>query len=173
MEFKKIFDTFYKGLFLFAQKYIAECDVVEDIVQEIFIKLWEKRDTIENTSAVKAFLYIGVKNKALNYFRHQKIVQKYQKEMIQLKSQESFFKNHLIEEETYRLLLQSIKQLPEQTRKVCILSMNGVKNAQIAEQLDISTSTVKYHKKQAITILQGKLKDHLYLIPIIIRLMGL
>jgi RNA polymerase sigma-70 factor (ECF subfamily) len=171
--FKTIFDTFYKGLFLFAQKYVSDTDVAEDLVQEIFVKLWEKRETIEDGSTIKAFLYVSVRNKAMNHFRHQKIVQEHQKEMIELKSQESFFKNQLIEEETYRLLIDSIEQLPEQTRKVCVLSMNGVKNAQIAEELDLSTSTVKYHKKQAISILQERLKEHLYLIPLIMHLIDL
>lgn len=171
--FKKIFDAFYKGLFLFAQKYVTESDIAEDIVQEVFVKLWEKRDTIKESSSVKAFLYVSVRNKALNHFRHQKIVNEHQKEMVHEKSGDLFFKNHLIEEETYRLLLDSINLLPEQTQKVCIMSMNGVQNAQIAEEMELSSSTVKYHKKQAITILKEKLKDHLYLLPIVSQLLDM
>lgn len=165
--FKLIFDTFYKPLIIFATKYVNDADLAEDLVQEVFVKLWEKRETIENSMTVKAFLFTSVKNKALNHFRHQKVVDVHQKEMIQTKSDESFFKNHLIVEETYRLLIEAIHDLPDQTRKVCTLSMNGVKNAEIAEELDLSTSTVKYHKNQAITILRGKLKDHLFLLPLL------
>ena len=173
LAFKKIFDTFYKGLFLFAQKYITESDTAEDLVQEVFVMLWEKYDTIEDLSTLKAFLYVSVRNKALNHFRHQKIVAEHQKEVIHAKSEESFFKNHLIEEETYRLLLDSIEQLPEQTKKVCMMSMNGIQNAHIAEELELSTSTVKYHKKQALSILRERLKDHIYLLPIIAHLLDI
>ncbi|MRT94728.1 RNA polymerase sigma-70 factor [Ancylomarina sp. 16SWW S1-10-2] len=165
--FKLIFDTFHKPLIIFATKYVNDADLAEDLVQEIFVKLWEKRKTIENSITIKAFLFTSVKNRALNHFRHLKVVDVHQKEMIQSKSEESFFKNHLIEEETYRLLIQAIHSLPDQTRKVCTLSMNGVKNAQIAEELNLSTSTVKYHKNKAITILRAKLKDHLFLLPLL------
>lgn len=173
LAFKKIFDTFYKGLFLFAQKYVAESDLAEDFVQEVFVKLWETRETIKESSTIKAFLYVSVRNKALNYFRHQKIVEQYQKEMVLEKSEEFFFKNQLIEEETYRLLLNSIEQLPDQTQKVCIMSMNGIQNAQIAEELELTVSTIKYHKQQAISILKKQLKDHLYLIPLLTSLLDL
>jgi len=171
--FKSIFDTFYKALLIFAKKYVQDNDLAEDLVQEVLVKLWEKRKTIEDASTIKAFLYMSVKNKALNHFRHQKVIDIHQKEMLQDKSNELFFKNHLIEEETYRLLVQAIEDLPEQTRKVCTLSMNGAKNAQIAEELDLSTSTVKYHKNQAINILRDRLKDQLFLLPLLASLLDL
>ena len=165
--FKLIFDAFHKPLIIFANKYVNDTDLSEDLVQEVFVKFWEKRKTIKNSLTVKAFLFASVKNKALNHFRHQKVVDIHQKEMIQTKSEETFFKNHLIEEETYRLLIEAIYDLPDQTRKVCTLSMNGVKNAQIAEELDLSTSTVKYHKNQAINILREKLKNQIFLLPLL------
>lgn len=165
--FKLIFDTFYKTLLIFAEKYVKDDDLAEDLVQEVFVKLWEKRKTIQNLMTIKAFLFTSVKNKALNHFKHQKIVGIHQKEMIQNKSEESFFKNHLIEEETYRMLVQAIGDLPDQTRKVCTLSMNGVKNAQIAEELNLSTSTVKYHKNQALNILRKRLKNQIFLLSLL------
>lgn len=165
--FKCIFDTFYKALLIFAKKYVQEHDLAEDLVQDVLVKLWEKRKTIEDASTIKAFLYMSVKNKAINHFRHQKIVDVHQKEMIQTKSEESFFKNHLIEEETYRMLVQAIGDLPDQTQKVCTLSMNGVKNAQIAEELNLSTSTVKYHKNKALNILRERLKNQIFLLPLL------
>ncbi|RXQ90972.1 RNA polymerase sigma-70 factor [Ancylomarina salipaludis] len=171
--FKCIFDTFYKALLIFAKKYVQDNDLAEDLVQEVLVKLWEKRRTIEDASTIKAFLYMSVKNKALNHLRHQKVINAHQKEILQDKSNELFFKNHLIEEETYRLLIQAIESLPEQTRKVCALSMNGAKNAQIAEELDLSTSTVKYHKNQALSILRERLKNQLFLLPLLAYLLDL
>lgn len=168
--FKLIFETFYKPLHIFAVKYVKDSDLAEDLVQEVFVKLWEKRETWVDTVTVKAFLYTSVKNKALNHFRHQKVIDTHQKQMLADKSSELFFKNHLIEEETYRILLQAVEALPDQTRKVCVLSMNGVQNAQIAEELDLSVSTVKYHKSQALFILKKHLGKQLFLLPLLTQL---
>lgn len=173
LAFKQIFDAFYKGLLLFAKSFVSESDVAEDLVQEVFVKLWEKRATIENASTIKAFLYVSVRNRALNHFKKKKIIQQHQQEVIQTKSGESFFKNQLIEEETYRMLLEAVEDLGGQTQQVCMMSMNGIKNAQIAEELEITTSTVKYHKKKALGILQEKLKDHIYLLPILAQLLDI
>ncbi len=168
--FKKIFDSFYKGLILFAKKYVIDPDLAEDIVQEVFVMLWEKRVDMKNIDAVKSLLYASVRNKALNHFRHQKVIDRHHEEMKQELSQEFFFKNHLIEEETYRLVLQAITELPEQSQKVCVMSINGVKNAQIAEELEITTSTVKYHKTKVISTLKSRLSNHVYLLLLLINL---
>lgn len=171
--FKLIFETFYKPLHIFAVKYVKDSELAEDLVQEVFVKLWEKRETLVDALTVKAFLYMSVKNKALNHFRHQKVIDAHQKEMLMDKSSELFFKNHLIEEETYRMLLQAVEALPEQTRKVCVLSMNGAQNAQIADELDLSTSTVKYHKNQALSILKKRLEKQLFLLSLLAQLIDL
>lgn len=171
--FKKIFDTFYKALFLFAQKYIKEIDAAEDLVQEVFVKLWEKRETIDDLSTLKSFLYVSVRNQAFNHLRHRKLIDQHKEEVKYKILGESFFKNHLIEEETHRLLLQAISELPLQSQRVCTMSMNGVKNAVIAEELKISISTVKYHKNQILSTLRDRLKDHLYLLPLFIILLDL
>ena len=170
-SFRKIFDTFYRGLFLFAQQYVSENDLAEDFVQEVFVTLWEKRNTIEDYTTIKAFLYVSVRNKALNHIKHQKVIAQHQKEVIQTKSQTTFFMKHLIREETYRLLLQAIDELSGQTKKVCVMTMQGLQNAEIAEELQLTTSTIKYHKKQAFKYLRERLKDHLYLLPLIIDLL--
>ncbi|MGQ1910590.1 RNA polymerase sigma-70 factor [Marinifilum sp. RC60d5] len=171
--FKQIFDAFYKGLLIFAKNFVQESDVAEDLVQEVFVKLWEKRETIENPTTIKAFLYVSVRNRALNHFRRNKLIKQYQQEEIQKKSSEYFFKNQLIEEETYRMLLQAVDELNGQTKNVCLMSLHGVQNAQIAEELNLSTSTVKYHKNKALEILRTRLKDHIFLLPILAQLLDL
>ncbi|MCT4586484.1 MAG: RNA polymerase sigma-70 factor [Carboxylicivirga sp.] len=168
--FKQVFDSFYKGLFLFARKYIASDSEVEDLLQEVFVMLWEKKDQLADAMSLKAFLYVSVRNKALNKLRHQKVVDEHQKEMLLNLSGEAFYKENLIEEETYRLLLNAIDTLPVQTRRVCQMVMNGARNVDIAEELEISKHTVKYHKQQAFSVLREKLSDYVYVLPILIAL---
>ncbi|WP_430812426.1 RNA polymerase sigma-70 factor [Carboxylicivirga sp. 1411-1] len=168
--FKQVFDSFYKGLFLFAKKYIHDDVAIEDLLQEVFTMLWEKKNTLNDVNSVKAFLYVSVRNKALNTLRHQKVVDEHQREMIQVLQGEDFYKNNLIEEETYRLLLAAIDLLPEPTLQICRMVMNGVRNVDIADELEISTSTVKYHKRQAFAFLREKLGEQVFLLAFLISL---
>lgn len=171
--FEKIFESFYKSLVVFAQKYVNKMDVAEDLVQEVFVRFWEKRASVKNIDSLKAFLYVSVRNTCLNELRHQKNVAKYEREMLALKSQESFFMNDLIEEETTRLVMQAVNELPEQTRAVFDMSLNGIKNAQISEELNLSISTVKYHKMKAVLVLRQQLKGSFYLLAICVQFLDM
>lgn len=168
--FKIVFDSYYKGLFFFTKKYLTDDAEVEDLLQEVFTMLWEKKDTLQDALSVKAFLYVSARNKALNEIRHKKVVDEHQKELAGSLKEASYFKNHLIEEETYRILITAINELPEQSRQVCKMVMNGVRNVEIAEELSISTSTVKYHKQQAFALLRQKMGDHVHIIPWLLAL---
>jgi len=168
--FKLVFDSYYKTLFLFSKKYISDESEIEDLLQEVFTMLWEKKATLNNVMSVKAFLYVSVRNRALNIIRHQKVVEEHQQDMFRELAGESFYRNNLIEEETYRILISAINELPSQTQKVCRMVMNGTRNVDIAEELKISTSTVKYHKQQAFSILKKKLVNHIFVLPLLMAL---
>lgn len=168
--FKAIFDCYYKGLFFFAKKYLADDSEVEDLLQEVFRMLWEKKATLKDALALKTFLYVSTRNRALNIIRHNKIVTEHQNEFIAKVGDLSYFKNQLIEEETYRLLINAINELPAQSQKVCKMLMNGARNVEIAEVLGITTSTVKYHKQQAFSILREKLGEQILILPVLVAL---
>ncbi|MCT4613573.1 MAG: RNA polymerase sigma-70 factor [Marinifilaceae bacterium] len=161
--FKKVFDSFYNGLFLFANKYVNNHQESEDILQEVFSMLWNKKDEIKNADSLKAFLYVSVRNSALNIIRRKKLVDNSNSQLKIDLYDEDFYKENLIEEETFRILIQAIETLPSQTSKVCKMVLNGSRNIDIAEELGITTHTVKYHKQQAFSELKKKLSNHIYL----------
>ncbi|BDD07592.1 DNA-directed RNA polymerase sigma-70 factor [Fulvitalea axinellae] len=165
--FKKVFEAFHKSLVLFARKYSDETGVAEDCVQEVFVKIWETRKRIKDFQTFKGLLYVSVRNRALNMSRSAKVADSHAYEFFRERYAESYFKNHLIEEETSRLLLQAIENMPAQTREVCQMSMRGVKNAEIAERMDISVNTVKYHKKKASEMLRESMEDQYYLLALL------
>ncbi len=170
--FRVIFDHYNKALFLFARRFLSDSDEIEDLIQEIFIMLWEKKETLRDVNALKSFLYTSVRNKSLNILRHKKIVDQHQEAQIQDMEEEFFYAQNIIDIETYRLLHEAIETLPDQTKKVSHLSLNGAKNTEIAEQLNISTSTVKYHKQQALKILRERLSDNYSVLLLISLLLG-
>ncbi|MDH6343221.1 RNA polymerase sigma-70 factor (family 1) [Parabacteroides sp. PFB2-12] len=161
--FRDVFDTFYIPLCLFANKYVENDAVAADIVQDCFVKLWQIRTDFFYLHQVKSFLYTSVRNKALNELEHNKVVDEYAHKFLE-KEKESFFHDHLIEQETYRVLTEAIDRLPPQTAAVMRLAMEGMKNAKIAESLGVSEDTVKTLKKNAYKKLRVYLKEYYYLI---------
>lgn len=159
--FKKLFDAFYVPLCLFAERYVEDPDVAADVVQDCFIRLWQRREDFTYLYQIKSFLYTSIRNQALNELEHRKVVDSYNNKVL-LRSSEAFFTDHLIEEESYRMLQNSIAKLPQQTRNVIVLALDGMSNKEIAEELAVSDGTVHTLKKVAYKRLREDLKDYFY-----------
>lgn len=110
---------------------------------------------------VKSFLYTAVRNKALNELEHSKVVFEYAQKVIE-KRKDSFFHDAVVEEETCRMLTDAIDKLPDQMRAIMRLAMEGKKNGEIAEYLNVSVETVHTLKKIAYKKLRIYLKDYYY-----------
>jgi RNA polymerase sigma-70 factor (ECF subfamily) len=162
-EFKKLFDLYYPALYLFASTIVNDNFLAEDLVQEVFIKLWEKSDGFDNIHAIKSFLYTSVKNKCLNHIEHEKVIQKHKEYTQHELLNYAVINNQIIEEETHRLIYNAINELASECKNILLLSINGLKNKEIAEELHISVNTVKTQKKIAYKQLKIKLKG-IYLI---------
>lgn len=162
-EFKELLDQFYIPLCHFAFHYLEDEGITEDIVQDCFVKLWEVRSGFQYLHQVKSFLYTSIRNRSINELEHNKVVNAYQKRILD-KSSELFFHDHLIEEETYRILHNAINKLPNKTKQIMQLSLKGMNNSEIAENLSISKETVHSLKKSAYKKLRIYLKEFYYLI---------
>lgn len=159
--FHDIFNKYYVTLCLFANQYTENQETSADIVQDSFDKLWQIREDFFYLHQVKAFLYTAVRNKALNELEHSKVVYEYAQNVIE-KKKDSFFHDAIVEEETYRIVSEAINKLPDQMKAIMQLSLEGKKNAEIADRLNISTETVHTLKKIAYKKLRENLKDYYY-----------
>ncbi|TKG92297.1 RNA polymerase sigma-70 factor [Puteibacter caeruleilacunae] len=162
--FKQIFNLFYARMVAFGKKFIQSQQDAEDITQEAFLILWEKKKDFDTLESIKAFLYLTIRNKALNIIKHHKIEQDFESQDKLSKEGEVFYMNSLIQEETKALFYEALSKLPEKTQQVIRLSMEGLKNPEIAEQLDISVNTVKFHKSNAFKTLREQLKENIYIL---------
>lgn len=157
--FKSIFEALYPSLCLFANKYINDMDTSKDLVQEVFIKVWEKQPPVKNYNALKGYLYTAVKNQCLNYLKSN-----YFKTMghatpinlAQLQT-EDYFLAEMATVETYAQLYKAIETLPDKTGKVIQLSLNNYTTKEIAEELSVTPSTVRTQKSMAYQKLRGLL----------------
>ncbi len=154
-----IFDSFYVELCRFARMTLPSHEDAEDLVQEIFIHLWEKRESLEINN-LKAYLYQAVKFRCINFIKRKKtdFESLSENEPIATHSEKGFPD----EEETFgKALRNAVKNLPEQNRTVFILSKKfGLSHKEIASQLDISTKTVENHITAAVKRIRLYIKEN-------------
>jgi RNA polymerase sigma-70 factor (ECF subfamily) len=153
--FRQFFEGFYPALCFFANKILLDEDVANDIVQEAFILLWEKKKDIRSLRSAKSYLFKFVKNRSLNYLRDNQ-----SKNIANPEHPEPSFsyRDFVIENETYRLIYDAIKTLSPQEKRVIEFTLDGMKNPEIAKQLDVSVNTIKTLKSRAFKTLRTKLK---------------
>jgi RNA polymerase sigma-70 factor (family 1) len=158
-SFNTIFNIFYPALCFFAERMIANREEAEDIVGESFVKLWRLHANFETMQNIKAFLYITTKNACLNYLKQSERTAKRQQDMLYvLSNNEDHILSELTRTEVIRELHAAIESLPPQCRKIVRMSfVEGLKNQEIANQLNLSIQTVKNQKVRAIYLLKMKL----------------
>jgi RNA polymerase sigma-70 factor (family 1) len=160
-SFRLLFNTLYPVMCLFSKKFLNDYDDSEDIVQEVFIELWNQRAKFESFDQIRAFLYLSIKNKCLNFKKHLLVREKYA--LISIANNENVFEEYVLEAEVVQNINYAINNLSEQRKQIILLSMQGLKNDEIAENLQISVNTVKLQKKIAYKQLRDKLKSSLYI----------
>lgn len=165
-EYESLFRTYYPSMCAVAFRFVKDRAVAEDLVQEIFIRLWMKKKEYESIPNLKTFLYVAVKNLCFNYLRDRKDVIDYQDTAIL--NLEDHFRSYLIEEETYRLIAEAIDRLPAQSARIIRLALEGKQNKEIAELLGVSVNTVKTLKYNAISVLRESLKGYFCLLVILL-----
>ncbi len=158
--FKYFFDTYYDDLCNFVNGYLKDEVLSEDIVQNIFVYLWERKDSLPANCSIKSYLYTASKNKSLNQLRNQKNKNKIEHDIFARFSLPSTEKADLfIEfEELKKIISSAIDCLPPKCRSVYELSRNeGMTNKEISEKLGITIKTVE----NQITIAIKKMKAFL------------
>ncbi|MDD7885420.1 RNA polymerase sigma-70 factor [Flavivirga sp. 57AJ16] len=158
-SYKKLFESLYPQLCVFAYKYLNDLEISKDFVQEVFVKVWEDKITFQNENHATGFFYKAVKNKCLNYLKSKqyKATERYELANIEAYETEEFYMSEAVVIETTAVINKAISQLPEKAAQVIRLSIEDYTNNQIAEELSISVNTVKDHKKVA----YRKLRDFL------------
>lgn len=168
-EYKNLFNKLYASLCLFSNKYLNNLEASKDIVQDVFIKIWEDKVEFKNPNTIKSYLYTSVKNKSLDYLKSKryKSTEHFSKEEMEKIEREPFFLREVVIIETSNIIENAINTLPNRCGQIIRLSIKGFTNAEIATELDISINTVKAQKKIAYKKLKPLLKDYFILIAYI------
>lgn len=163
--FELLFREYYKSLCFFCNKMVKDADTAEEIVQDFFFHLWDKRASFNLNTSVKAYLFKSIYNNTLKYLRHRKIIQEHESytkihgESFQLPD------NYAETGEMIHIISETLKTVPERTREIFELNRNeGMKYQEIAEKLDISVKTVEAHISSLLRTFRTNLKEFMCLL---------
>ena len=161
--FESVFHKYYASLCYFANKFVRDDEAARDIVQEVFMAVWESDKKYNSYHGFRAFLYDSVKNRCLNYLKHQEVERRHAEILLQEQDEEDE-DYRLMREEMYRALHRAVDELPERCRQVFELHLQGKKNEEIAQMLELSVETVKTQKKKAMHFLREWLGELFYIL---------
>lgn len=154
--FDDIFRAYYAPLCRYCNRIVYDDLIAEEIVQDLFCKLWIKRDELEIETSLKAYLYRAVLNHSLNHLNHLKTEEKY-RQYIGFQLQENLVNlmELLEEQDVQRILSRAILQMPEKRRLIFEMSrQQEMKYSEIAEKLNISVKTVESQISKALEYLR-------------------
>lgn len=164
--FQVIFEAYSEPLLHFAYSYLKDSNDTEEIVQDVFLHLWEIKSEVDEEKSLRSFLYKMTVNRVFNHLKHKIVRQKYESYMMNLTP--SFSENpeeKLHKKELDERIQELLELLPEQKRKIFIMSrMKGISNAEISEKLGISLRTVENQVYRATKFIKDHLKEDYLLV---------
>ena len=165
LTYKSLFRRYYTNLLFYATRIVGEEDA-EDVVQDVFVELWRRKDSIEIGDQIQAFLYRAVYTRALNVLKHRNVEDGYCAAMEEINQRRAEFyqpdNNEVIrrieDRELRKEIYNAINELPDKCRMVFKLSyLHDMKNKEIADTMGVSLRTVEAHMYKALKLLRDKL----------------
>lgn len=164
--FRILYSEFYIGLCIHARRFLGNKESAEEMVQEVFLRLWERHEYIDIHETIGAYLFQSVRNACLNHLKHLQVVQKFEQEITEnLKDAEDYYtltqengQSIYLAHELENHIYKAIDELPEQCRNIFKMSrFDGLKNQEIANKKGVTINTVQ----KQISIALEKLRETL------------
>ena len=157
--FERLFLAYYDDLCAFASQYVSSSQDVEDLVQEVFLSVWERRKALDPQQSIRAYLYKATRNGALKNLNREQRWPTVQREL-QEHSLRGRPGEQLEHSEVEADVWEAVNALPERRREIFLLSrQHGLTYAEVAELLDISIKTVETQMGRALRYLEEELPE--------------
>ncbi len=176
--FELVFKAYFPRLKAFSRKFVSDPIAAEDLIQEVFLKLWENRDSIRSET-FHSYLFTMVRNSCLNYLKHEKIVNNIFSDNDISNKEEGLYYADFFSDPHHQTIYKDLKTevdklmgaMPEQTKTVFELSrFKGFKNQEIADKLGITVRTVEKHITRALNTFKIHFPENYLLVLAIIEL---
>jgi RNA polymerase sigma-70 factor, ECF subfamily len=172
-DFEELYKKYYVFLCLIAEHIVRDSCDAEEIVSDVFLKLWNIKDKVDITVSVKAYLIKAVQNTSLNYLernKKNKLNQNLTPDIRLLSWESDYPLGRIYENEILKILNEGIRTLPDSCREIFLLSRNeDLKYCDIAGKLGISVNTVKTQMKIALCRLREILKEYLVILILLLK----
>jgi RNA polymerase sigma-70 factor (ECF subfamily) len=151
-QFEALFRSSYAPLVKYAKTVIKDHDTAEEIVQDLFFRMWQNKEKINIESSLNGYLFRSVHNRCLHYIEHKKVIERHEQEM-------SFEQNHGAEspadilqyKELQAKIARTIEKLPERCGQIFRMNrFEGLKYSEIADKLSVSIKTVEANMGKAL-----------------------
>lgn len=169
-NFDRVYVTYYARMYRFAKEYVVFDEDAENIVQDVFVLLWEKREVLDIQVSLLSYLFSLVKNRCLDFLRHQTVAEEYKQELsFKLSAIEILNNSFISDDNIEKIVSDALSKLPERCREIFLKSrLEGKKYKEIAEEMNISVNTVENQISIALKKLRIELKDYLPLLLFLI-----
>lgn len=159
-EFEMIFRQFNPALCFFARRWVNDMAIAQDIVTDVFVKLWQKQAGFKTLYSIKAFLYISTRNACINHIQQAQYQARVRETIKQLSSDiESDGMNETIHAEVLQQVYNIVYDLPVKCREVMLLSYRGGMNChEIARKMQLSVHTVRNQKNRGVQLIKNKFR---------------
>ena len=166
--FHSIYFKYYEMFYHLAFQFLGNESETKEILQDVFLKLWEIKAQLKADSTIHNYLFTLVKNNCLNLIKRKQLVLRHNENIrwIELQYQQESLTRLQYEnievEELNKKINRAIENLPEHCNRVfCMSRFENLRNKEIAEQLNVTIKTVEAHLTKALKILRSELKDYL------------
>lgn len=164
--FKSLYNRYSKKIYFFSLKHLGNNVEAEELVQSVFINVWENRESLDATKSIKNYIYKSAVNYIYNYLRNRAIRDRFiESEINKGEIHSNLTYDQVYFHDTERLINSIVETLPSQQQKIFQLSRNnGLTNKEIAIKLDLSVRTIENHIYRAKKVIEDALKGEMLLI---------
>ena len=159
--FKQQYEANFRRLKYFGMQYIPDEEVVADLIQDVWLRIWERQEVFPNLVAFRAYLSQSLYHAILNHLKHARVETEYAGQAVSREPQEEEVTIRMFKAEVYQMVNAAFDDLPTACRQVYAASLSGKTQREIAEEFHITINTVKKHINNANHQLRRRLKDAL------------
>jgi RNA polymerase sigma-70 factor (family 1) len=162
--FDFLYQKYFSKLYGAVYKRLQNRELTEEVVQELFISLWERRTVLSISTTIEAYLFSSVKYLVIAQYKKNNLFEKYSNSLNPEANDDNFTEQAVAFDELNTAYQNALKLLPERCREVFLLKRTGLSQREISEKMDISEKTVENQMTKALKILREALSDYTVLI---------
>lgn len=166
--FDFIYQKYFQKLYGAAYKRLQNRELTEEVVQELFISLWERRTELNISGTLDSYLFSSIKYLTIAQFKKNNLFEQYSSTLILEDNDLNFTEEMVAFDELNEAYQKALQTLPERCREVFVLKRTGLSQRDISEKLDISEKTVENQMTKALKMLRDALRDYTVLSMLLI-----